>query len=284
MRTVHTISELRREVAQWRRDGARIGFVPTMGNLHAGHLELVERARERADRVVSSVFVNPLQFGPNEDFDRYPRTLPDDQRRLESVDCDLLFAPSVDEMYPAGRAGIAQVRVPGLSDILEGEYRPGFFEGVATVVSILFHQVQPDLAVFGRKDYQQWQVIRRMVRELHMPIDIIGSPTRREPDGLAMSSRNQYLSAEERTLAPALYRALSAVAQRLRSGDRQFDAVADEAKRMLDRKGFKTQYLVIRDPDQLGAPRAEADGWVVLVAAHLGRTRLIDNLEVSASD
>lgn len=283
MKTVHTVGELRREVAQWRQAGQRIAFVPTMGNLHAGHLDLVERARQEADRVVASVFVNPLQFGPNEDFDRYPRTLAEDRLKLEAAGCDLLFAPDVDEMYPQGRTGIARVSVPGLGEVLEGEFRPGFFDGVATVVSILFNQVQPDVAVFGRKDYQQFLVVSRMVRELHLPIRMIGQPTRREPDGLAMSSRNQYLSPDERLLAPALYRALNAVAQRLRAGERDFEALAAEAQRLLDRQGFRTQYFVIRDPASLAPATAQTAGWVILAAAHLGRTRLIDNLEVPAA-
>ncbi|WP_341919868.1 pantoate--beta-alanine ligase [Hydrocarboniphaga effusa] len=282
MKTVHTVAELRREIAQWRKSGERLGFVPTMGNLHAGHLELVARARSETDRVVVSVFVNPLQFGPTEDFDRYPRTLPDDRIKLEAAGCDLLFAPSVDEMYPHGRNGIARVSVPGISEVLEGQFRPGFFEGVATVVSILFHQVQPDVAVFGRKDYQQYLVVRRMAAELHMPITVLANPTQREPDGLAMSSRNQYLSSDERKLAPGLYRALSAVAQRLRSGERDFGVLEREASGVLDRQGFRTQYLVVRDPESLGPAKPDGTGWVVLVAAHLGRTRLIDNLEIPA--
>ncbi len=282
MRLVHTVSELRREIAGWRAGGETIGLVPTMGNLHAGHLDLLAAARENADRVIVSIFVNPLQFGPNEDFDRYPRTLAEDQARLESADCDLLFAPSVDEVYPQGRTAGTRIVVPGISELLEGEFRPGFFDGVATVVGILFNQVQPDVALFGRKDYQQLLVIRRMVADLHLPIRLVGVATRREPDGLAMSSRNQYLTAAERSLAPGLHRALSAVAQRLRSGSRDFEAVADEARRMLERQGFKPQYLSIRDPDDLGAPRLDGRGWVVLSAALLGRTRLIDNVEVPA--
>jgi pantoate--beta-alanine ligase len=282
LRLVHTVAEVRREVAAWRARGETVAFVPTMGNLHAGHLDLVAEARAKADRVVVSIFVNPLQFGPNEDFDRYPRTLRDDCARLDPAGCDLVFAPSVDEMYPRGRSNIAEVSVPGISQLLEGEFRPGFFEGVATVVSILFHIVQPDFAMFGRKDYQQFLVVRRLVAELHMPLQIVGVPTRREPDGLAMSSRNQYLNPNERSVAPGLHRALAAVAQRLRSGSRDFQALEDEASKVLEHQGFKPQYLLIRDPDDLGAPRADGRGWVLLVAAFLGRTRLIDNLEVAA--
>ena len=281
MRLVHTVAEVRREVAAWRANGETVAFVPTMGNLHAGHLDLVAEARAKADHVVVSIFVNPLQFGPNEDFDRYPRTLRDDCARLDPAGCDLVFAPSVDEMYPRGRSNIAQVSVPGISQLLEGEFRPGFFEGVATVVSILFHIVQPDFAMFGRKDYQQFLVVRRLVAELHMPLQIIGVPTRREPDGLAMSSRNQYLNPNERSVAPSLHRALAAVAQRLRSGSRDFQALEDEARKVLEHQGFKPQYLLIRDPDDLGEPRADGRAWVLLVAAFLGRTRLIDNLEMA---
>jgi pantoate--beta-alanine ligase len=280
MRLVHTVAEIRREVAAWRAKGESVAFVATMGNLHSGHLDLVAEAKAKADRVVASIFVNPLQFGPNEDFDRYPRTLPDDCAKLDPAGCDLVFAPSVDEMYPRGRNNIAQVSVPGISKLLEGEFRPGFFEGVATVVSILLHIVQPDFAMFGRKDFQQYLVVRRMVAELHIPLQIVGVPTRREPDGLAMSSRNQYLDQHERSLAPGLYRALSAVAQRLRTGSRDFHALEEEAKKVLEHQGFKPQYLVIRDADDLGAPRADGQAWVLLVAAHLGRTRLIDNLEI----
>lgn len=276
MRTVHAVAELRAQVADWKRAGLRVGFVPTMGNLHAGHLQLVERALEGADRVVASVFVNPLQFGPNEDFDRYPRTLPDDAAKLETAGCALLFAPSVSEMYPRGRERLSGVRVPALSEQLEGKFRPGFFDGVATVVSILFNQVQPDIAVFGEKDWQQLQVVRRMVADLHMPIEIIGLPTAREADGLALSSRNQYLSAEERRVAPALYRALGEIERGMKKGRRDFGALQVEAMQALERAGFSPQYVEVRSLD-LSEPSADADSWIALAAAVLGRTRLIDN-------
>ncbi|HEX4871385.1 MAG TPA: pantoate--beta-alanine ligase [Nevskiaceae bacterium] len=281
MLTVHTVEALRAQLARWREAGETLALVPTMGNLHEGHLSLVRRARSEAQRVVVSIFVNPLQFGPSEDFDRYPRTLDEDQQRLRGVGCDLVFAPTVSEMYPGGRSGITRVSVPGLGEQLEGEFRPGFFDGVATVVNILFNCVQPQLAVFGEKDYQQLLVIRRMVAELQLPIRVIGEPTAREPDGLALSSRNQYLSAEERRLAPTLHRALQAVAERLRSGARDYAGLQQEAQRYLEAQGFKPQYVAIREPQRLEPPSPTARDWVILVAAHLGRTRLIDNLVLS---
>ena len=280
MRTVHTVAELRAQLGVWRAAGERIAFVPTMGNLHAGHIALVGEARHRAPRVVASVFVNPLQFGANEDFSRYPRTLPEDAAQLEAAGCDLLFAPSVEEMYPRG-VGATTVRVGGtLTAVLEGEFRPGHFEGVATVVNILFNLVQPDLALFGQKDYQQLAVIRRMVADLRLPIDIIGVPTLRAEDGLALSSRNQYLSVEERRLAPTVHRVLQAVAEGLGEGRRDYAALQSEAASTLQRDGFRPQYVAIRALD-LTEPAAGSDGWVVLVAAFLGGTRLIDNRVVA---
>ncbi|HSW15418.1 MAG TPA: pantoate--beta-alanine ligase [Solimonas sp.] len=280
MKTVHTVAELRAQVAEWRRAGQRIAFAPTMGNLHAGHLKLIRRAREEADRVVSSVFVNPLQFGPTEDFGRYPRTLSADQAGLSTVGCDLLFAPSVEEMYPNGREHLCKLSLPHYSTMLEGAFRPGHFDGVATVVSILFNQVQPDVALFGEKDYQQLLVIRRMVADLHLPIRILGVPTEREADGLAMSSRNQYLSSEERQTAAQIYASLSEVADGLRAGRRDFEQLAAGGLQRLLSHGFQPQYLEIRSPD-LAPPGAQDASYVILVAAYLGKTRLIDNLIVT---
>lgn len=280
MLTVHTVEALRAQTSAWRQAGLRIGFVPTMGNLHEGHLQLVRRAREVSDRVVASIFVNPLQFGPSEDFDRYPRTLPADRAQLVSAQCDLLFAPDVTEMYPRGRENLSGVHVPVLADILEGVFRPGFFDGVATVVSVLFNQVQPDLAVFGEKDYQQLQVIRRMTLDLHLPIEILGHPTVREDNGLAMSSRNQYLSAGERARAGAIHRRLSETAAALRQGRRDHAALEARARAQLNADGFDVQYFEIRAPD-LTSPAENAAAWVILAAAVLGKTRLIDNLFVS---
>lgn len=280
MKTLHTVAELRAQVAASRRRGCRVALVPTMGNLHEGHLKLVTEARARADVVIASIFVNPLQFGPTEDFDRYPRTLQEDRRRLESVACDLLFAPAVDEMYPQGRGQLTTVSVPGVSEILCGTHRPGHFDGVTTVVNILFNQVQPDIALFGEKDYQQLLLIRRMTADLHLPVEVVGVPTQREADGLALSSRNQYLSADERRRAPALHQALQNVAQGLRAGRRDYQVLCDEQRRMLESQGLRPQYLEVRLAD-LGVPDSEAREWVILVAAYLGGTRLIDNCSVS---
>jgi len=279
MITVHTAAELRAQLAQWRAQGQRIAFVPTMGNLHQGHLALMAHARSLGERVVASVFVNPLQFGPNEDFGRYPRTLDADRAQLEAAGVDLLFAPAVEEVYVNGFPPATTITVSPLSAELEGAFRPGFFTGVATVVSILFNLVQPDLAIFGDKDWQQLQIIRRMVADLRMPIEIVGHPTARAGDGLALSSRNQYLSAEQRALAPALHAALCGVAEGLRGGRRDHAALIAEAIAALQAQGFATQYLEIRAPD-LGPANVDGDDWVVLVAAVLGTTRLIDNVRV----
>lgn len=280
MQTIHTVAELRAQLAAWRRAGERIALTPTMGNLHAGHLQLVAAGRARATRVVASVFVNPLQFGPHEDFDRYPRTLAADAAKLAAAGCDLLFAPSVAEVYPNGRDGLTVITVPRAAAGLEGEFRPGHFEGVATVVNILLNLVQPDVALFGEKDYQQLQLIRQMVADLHMPIEIAGVPTEREADGLAMSSRNQYLDARQRPLATAIHAALMAVARGLREGRRDYEALAAEQLAGLAAAGFRPQYLAVRRPDL--APAAPEDReWRVLVAAFLGDTRLIDNIGVT---
>ncbi|MDP3858065.1 MAG: pantoate--beta-alanine ligase [Stagnimonas sp.] len=280
MRTVHTVAELRAQLAAWRTAGERIAFVPTMGNLHAGHIELVRQGRQRAQRVVASVFVNPLQFGVNEDFGRYPRSLPQDAAQLITAGCDLLFAPGVEEVYPQG-VGATTVRVAGVTEMLEGEFRPGHFDGVATVVNILFNLVQPDVALFGQKDYQQLAVIRRMVADLRLPLEVVGVPTLRAEDGLALSSRNQYLSAEERARATTVHRVLSRIAEGLRAGRRDYEVLQSEAALTLQRAGFRPQYVAIRSAELL-EPAASATDWVVLVAAFLGTTRLIDNLVVAA--
>lgn len=277
MDTVNRAGDLRARIAEWRSQGKRIGFVPTMGNLHAGHFSLIEIARQHADRVVASVFVNPTQFGPNEDFASYPRTLPDDQRGLEAAKCDLLFAPSIEEMYPFGPASTVRVDVPGVSETLDGAARPGHFAGVATVVTKLFNLVQPDVAVFGQKDYQQLLVIRRLVADLRMPIEIIGAPTLREANGLAMSSRNQYLTSEERERAAIIHRTLNAMRDQARSGKTIAD-VEKSASDSLITAGLKPDYAVIRRADDLGNPSPGEPRLVALIAARLGRARLIDNL------
>jgi len=272
--------ELRARLESWRREGLRVGFVPTMGNLHAGHLDLVRAAAARTDRVVVSIFVNPLQFGPGEDFASYPRTLAEDLERLAGEHCDLVFAPGEETMYPHGRDGTTRVEVPGLSGILCGASRPGHFSGVATVVSKLFNLVQPHLATFGEKDFQQLAVIRRMAIELCFPVEILGVPTRREADGLAMSSRNRYLGPEERATAPALYATLQAVAQGLAAGRRDFVALQQAGMDNIRSAGLGPEYLEIRRRDGLERPEPGDRQLVVLAAARLGRARLIDNLVV----
>jgi pantoate--beta-alanine ligase len=277
---VSDASGLRATLADWRRAGARIGFVPTMGNLHEGHLDLVRAAAGAAQRVVVSIFVNPLQFGPGEDFAAYPRTLEDDLARLEGTGCDLVFAPTEAVMYPSGRAGTTRVEVPGVSDILCGGSRQGHFAGVTTVVAKLFNLVQPDLAVFGQKDYQQLTIIRRMTADLDFPVEIAGVPTRREADGLAMSSRNRYLTAAERRIAPALHGALQAAADALQRGERDFVALQHAGMDNIRSAGMSPEYFEVRRQGDLGTPQGSDRNLVVLAASKLGRARLIDNLLV----
>ncbi|MCC5884828.1 MAG: pantoate--beta-alanine ligase [Gammaproteobacteria bacterium] len=280
MITVSTIAEVRQHVQAARAKGQRIGFVPTMGNLHAGHLALADAARANADFVVASIFVNPLQFGPNEDLDAYPRTLEADQQGLTDHGVDLLFAPAVAEVYPDGMTLQTRVSVPGLGDILCGASRPGHFDGVATVVTKLFQIVQPDLAVFGRKDFQQLTLIRRMVRDLSMPVTILDVPTARAEDGLALSSRNHYLSADERAKAPALYRTLNQIAEQLQQGGADLIKVRKQALTNLEDSGFRPDYVEIRHRHTLQEPLQEDRELVILAAAWMGKTRLIDNLVV----
>jgi len=279
MPTFARTADLRSFLSAPRRDGKRVALVPTMGNLHAGHFSLVELARERADIVVASVFVNPTQFGPNEDFSRYPRTPEADTDGLADHGCDALLMPAVDEMYPYGPAQTVRVSVPGFNDILEGAIRPGHFEGVATVVAKLFNLVQPDVAVFGQKDYQQLLVIQRMTRDLAYPIEIVGAPTRREANGLAMSSRNQYLSAAERDQAGLIHVTLQRMRQAVREGNESLPEIEAVAVSVLREAGFKPDYAAIRRADDLGVPdAAERRCLVALIAARLGPARLIDNL------
>lgn len=279
MKTLHTVEELRTLVREWKQDGVRVGFVPTMGNLHAGHHSLIRVAGQEAERIVASVFVNPTQFGPSEDFARYPRTLEADAEGLAENGCDALFAPSVEAMYPFGTGNEVMVRVPGITTILDGAHRPGHFDGVATVVSRLFNMVQPDVAVFGRKDYQQLQVIRYLVRDLGYPIEIVGAPTTRADDGLALSSRNQYLTEAERAIAPEIYRTLFGMRVALRTRQPLALIQANGLGRLAD-AGFAVDYLSILREDLTVPAEGEHDGLVVLVAARLGSTRLIDNMSL----
>jgi pantoate--beta-alanine ligase len=267
-------------VARARGEGKRIGFVPTMGNLHSGHAALVTKAAQRSDFVVASIFVNPLQFGPSEDLDKYPRTLAADQEKLLQAGCHLLFTPTVEEMYPDGMAVQTRVSVPQLSEGLCGASRPGHFEGVATVVSKLFNMVQPDLAVFGQKDFQQLAVIRALVRDLNMPIQIIGEPTVRADDGLALSSRNGYLTPEQRAAAPALYSSLKQIAAAIRDGERNYETLLSTARAQQEAAGFKPDYLEIRQALNLRPATLEDRNLVIIVAAYIGTTRLIDNLHL----
>ena len=276
--TARTVDDLRARVSAWRQAGETVGLVPTMGALHEGHLSLIRRSRTLATRTCVTLFVNPTQFGPNEDFDVYPRDEAGDIAKMVAEGADLLFAPSPSEMYPEGE--VTRVSVPGLGDVLEGNFRPGFFTGVATVVSKLLIQGLPDVAVFGEKDYQQLQVIKRMTRDLSLPVHIHGEPTVREPDGLALSSRNAYLSTEERRIAPALHRTIGSVATHVAGGEdpiRQSRWGSD----ILERCGFaKIDYLEVRDAETLEPWPGPTRPGRVLVAARLGRTRLIDNVPV----
>jgi len=283
MITLQTVEQLRRQLSIWRKAEQRIALVPTMGNLHIGHLKLVERARQLAERVVVTIFVNPLQFGQGEDFENYPRTLAEDSRKLEEYHTDLLFAPSVSEVYPKSQSEQTIVEVPGLSTILCGQTRPGHFAGVATVVCKLFNMVQPDIAVFGEKDFQQLMVIRRMVEDLLIPVEIIGMATVREADGLAMSSRNGYLSPEQRRQAPAIYRLLTNTAQALMAGERDFESLQQAACAKLEQAGLRPDYFQIRRAADLQIPAAEEKELVILAAAYLGGARLIDNMTLTLS-
>ncbi|TAN49794.1 MAG: pantoate--beta-alanine ligase [Methylococcaceae bacterium] len=322
MQTLHTVSSVREHLHHWRKQGQSIGFVPTMGNLHAGHIHLVEQARRLANRVIVSIFVNPTQFGINEDYGSYPRTPEQDAAHLAAAGTDLLFLPGVAEMFPRLDRPAAYVEVPALSEDLCGHYRPGHFRGVATVVCKLFNVVQPDLALFGEKDYQQLTVIRRMVADLNLPVSIHGVPTVRDADGLALSSRNGYLSPDERALAPRLYQALTEAAARIRAGATDFAGLEQQQLAHLRQAGFEPDYFSIRRAEDLAPPdchesrgdlihplplgegRGEGNDHgahaapdnerrvrhdrlgdtelVILTAARLGRTRLIDNLRCPA--
>lgn len=280
MRTVDQITQLRAAVAGWRTAGERVALVPTMGNLHAGHLALVARARELTERVIVSIFVNPLQFSPGEDLAAYPRTPEADLERLDAAGADLVFIPEATVMYPHGDQDIVRLELPGLADILCGASRPGHFAGVATVVAKLFNMAMPDAAVFGEKDYQQLVIIRRMAADLAFPIEVVGVPTVREADGLAMSSRNGYLTPDERRIAPQLYAALAALSAGIEAGERDFSALEKEASRSLAAAGFTPDYVAVRRADDLGVPDESTTALRVLAAAWLGRARLIDNVSV----
>ena len=280
MQTIETISTLRSEINLWRQQGLKIAFVPTMGNLHQGHIALVEKAKQMADKVVVSIFVNPMQFGVNEDIDNYPRTMAADQEKLAIGGCDILFIPPPAIIYPKGLDKQSYIEVPNVSDGYCGESRPGHFRGVATVVCKLFNIVQPDIACFGLKDYQQVQVIQTMVEDLSMPIEILPVETVREDSGLALSSRNNYLTAEEKKIAPALSQNIQWLAKAIQR-DNDFIGLAKKAASYIDNAGMKTDYIHICHARTLQPASEDDKELVILAAAHCGKARLIDNLRIS---
>ncbi|WP_099336755.1 pantoate--beta-alanine ligase [Erwinia amylovora] len=280
MLMIETLPVLRREVRRWRQDGKRIALVPTMGNLHEGHLTLVDEAHERADIVIVSIFVNPMQFERADDLARYPRTLQEDCEKLNRHGVDLVFSPAPADIYPQGLDDHTFVDVPGLSTLLEGASRPGHFRGVSTIVSKLFNLVQPDLACFGEKDYQQLALIRKMVADMGYDIDIIGVPTVRAKDGLALSSRNGYLTADERKIAPELSKVMQQIAARLGQGERHVAELIASGENALAEKGLRADGLAIVDADTLLPLNVDSQRAVILMAAWLGKARLIDNQQV----
>ncbi|HCS1586168.1 TPA: pantoate--beta-alanine ligase [Shigella flexneri] len=277
MLIIETLPLLRQQIRRLRMEGKRVALVPTMGNLHNGHMKLVDEAKARADVVVVSIFVNPMQFDRPEDLARYPRTLQEDCEKLNKRKVDLVFAPSVKEIYPNGTETHTYVDVPGLSTMLEGASRPGHFRGVSTIVSKLFNLVQPDIACFGEKDFQQLALIRKMVADMGFDIEIVGVPIMRAKDGLALSSRNGYLTAEQRKIAPGLYKVLSSIADKLQAGERDLDEIITIAGQELNEKGFRADDIQIRDADTLLEVSETSKRAVILVAAWLGNARLIDN-------
>ncbi len=277
MLIIETLPLLRQQIRRLRMEGKRVALVPTMGNLHDGHMKLVDEAKARADVVVVSIFVNPMQFDRPEDLARYPRTLQEDCEKLNKRKVDLVFAPSVKEIYPNGTETHIYVDVPGLSTMLEGASRPGHFRGVSTIVSKLFNLVQPDIACFGEKDFQQLALIRKMVADMGFDIEIVGVPIMRAKDGLALSSRNGYLTAEQRKIAPGLYKVLSSIADKLQAGERDLDEIITIAGQELNEKGFRADDIQIRDADTLLEVSENSKRAVILVAAWLGDARLIDN-------
>ena len=281
MQVITTRDELQEYLDEWRHNNEHVALVATMGNLHEGHIRLVNLAREHAERVVVTIYVNPTQFGPNEDFAEYPRTLERDTRRLKKVSADVLFIPADETVYPFGHDCATVVAVPGLTENFCGASRPGHFDGVTTVVARLFALVQPDVAVFGQKDYQQQLVIRYMTEDLNLPIRIITAETMREDDGLAMSSRNQYLTDAERAIAPELHRTLDRIGLELQSGKRDFEGLEKQAIAELEGAGFEIDYVAVRRAENLAIPDRDCDELVILAAVHLGKARLIDNVVIT---
>jgi pantoate--beta-alanine ligase len=278
---IETLPLLRQHIRRLRQEGKRVALVPTMGNLHDGHMKLVDEAKARADVVIVSIFVNPMQFDRPEDLVRYPRTLQEDCEKLNKRKVDYVFAPAVEEIYPQGLEGQTYVDVPGLSTMLEGASRPGHFRGVSTIVSKLFNLIQPDIACFGEKDFQQLALIRKMVADLGYDIEIVGVPIIRAKDGLALSSRNGYLTAEQRKIAPGLYKVMSSIGEKLQAGERDQDEMIAIAAQELNEKGFRADDIQIRDADTLLELTENSKRAVILVAAWLGQARLIDNQSVT---
>ena len=276
-----SVIELHQYVQHWKDHGQSIAFIPTMGNLHAGHMSLIEKGQSLCDRSLCSIFVNPMQFGANEDFNHYPRTLDSNIEQLEAIGCDLVYLPTASELYPEGLDKITQVQVTDLTDHYEGAHRPGHFTGVATVVLKLFNIVNPDVSVFGKKDYQQYRIISKMVADLNLDVQIIGQETTREASGLATSSRNQYLDSEQTRTAALIYQLLNDCAGQISAGERDFKAVEARAIGRLDEAGFKTDYFAVCNAETLLPASAEDRNLVILVTAELGETRLLDNIEIS---
>ncbi|EAA7605638.1 pantoate--beta-alanine ligase [Salmonella enterica] len=283
MLIIETLPLLRQHIRRLRLEGKRIALVPTMGNLHDGHMKLIDEAKDRADVVVTSIFVNPMQFDRPDDLARYPRTLQEDCEKLNKRKVDYVFAPAVEEIYPQGLEGQTYVDVPGLSTMLEGASRPGHFRGVSTIVSKLFNLVQPDIACFGEKDFQQLALIRKMVADMGYDIEIIGVPIMRAKDGLALSSRNGYLTAEQRKIAPGLFKVMSSIGEKLQAGERDQDEMIAIAAQELNEKGFRADDIQIRDADTLLELTENSKRAVILMAAWLGQARLIDNKIIGLS-
>lgn len=281
MEQATSVTELRQYVQHWKDHDQSIAFVPTMGNLHAGHLSLIEKGQSLCDRSICSIFVNPMQFGPNEDWDHYPRTLEKDIELLEEAGCDLVYLPTASELYPEGLEKISHVDVTDLTDRYEGVHRPGHFTGVATVVLKLFNIVKPDVSVFGKKDFQQYRVIMKMVEDFNLDVRIVGQETTREASGLATSSRNQYLDPAQTDQASLIYQTLQQAAQNIEEGERDFAAVERRAVESLDGAGFKTDYFAVCNSETLMPAAKEDRNLVILVTAALGSTRLLDNIEIS---
>ena len=275
-----SVIELRQYIQHWKNHGKSIAFIPTMGNLHQGHISLIEKGQSLCDHTICSIFVNPMQFGPNEDFNHYPRTLERDIDQLEAIGCDLIYLPAASELYPDGLEKITQVQVTDLTGIFEGAHRPGHFTGVATIVLKLLNIVRPDVSIFGKKDFQQYRVISKMVEDLNLEVDIIGAETTREPNGLATSSRNQYLSDDQKELASLIYRTLKESAASITAGENTFDKLEQRAIERLNQAGFETDYFCVCNVETLEPASPEDRRLVILVTARLGETRLLDNIEI----